>query len=147
MVDLYIHKIKHHPSITYIFIRFLITANISKPLQENSQMKRDIYVLITKSDHHHVRRTNIEEWREAVGRALVDPKKPARTLVNLVIWELLLDHNGSLKIGIVVSEDCTTWETVIPSLRYQVRQLQPPARFKTFLQGCTLSESEWLPLN
>ena len=51
------HEIKRHLSITSIFVRFLITANISDPLQDNSQMKRYIKVLSTKSDRHHGRLT------------------------------------------------------------------------------------------
>ena len=49
MVDLSKHDIKRHPSIKTIFVRFLITANISEPFQEISKIKRDIKVLSTKS--------------------------------------------------------------------------------------------------
>ena len=34
------HEIKRHPSITSIFVRILITANISERLQKISQTKR-----------------------------------------------------------------------------------------------------------
>ena len=42
------HDIKRHPSITFIFVCFIITANILEPLQEIYYMKRDIKVLSTK---------------------------------------------------------------------------------------------------
>ena len=61
MVEFSKHNIKCHPSITSIFFRFLITANILEPLQEIYQMKRDIKALITKLDCHHGRLDNIEE--------------------------------------------------------------------------------------
>ena len=49
------YDIKFHPSITSIFFHFIITANISEPLQEIYQMNIDIKVLRTKSNCHHVR--------------------------------------------------------------------------------------------
>ena len=55
------HEVKCHPSITSIFSRFLITANISEPLQNISHMNRDIKVLSTKSDRHCGRLNNIKE--------------------------------------------------------------------------------------
>ena len=42
------HAIKCHSSLTSIFARSLIKANISEPLQEISQMRRNIKVLRTK---------------------------------------------------------------------------------------------------
>ena len=42
------HKIKLHVSVTSIFVRFLITAKMYEPLQEISQMRRNIKVLRTK---------------------------------------------------------------------------------------------------
>ena len=53
------HQIKYHPSITSIFVRFLITAKISEALQEIYQMKRDIKVLSTKSYHQRGRLAKI----------------------------------------------------------------------------------------
>ena len=53
------HYIKRHTSITSIFSRFLITAKISEPLQDISQMKRYINILSTKLDCNHGRLTNI----------------------------------------------------------------------------------------
>ena len=44
------HGIKRHPSVTSIFVRFLITANTLEPLQDISQIKRNIKVFSTKSD-------------------------------------------------------------------------------------------------
>ena len=55
MLEFSKHQIKHHPSITSIFVRFLITANISEPLKEISQINRYIKLLSTKSDRHHGR--------------------------------------------------------------------------------------------
>ena len=34
------HEIKCHPSITYIFVRFFITANIYEPTKEITQVKK-----------------------------------------------------------------------------------------------------------
>ena len=51
--------------------------------------------------------------------------KLARPLVNLVIRELLSDHNGSLKIGLVVAEDWPIWETVVPSLGIKCYKYKP----------------------
>ena len=76
-----------------------------------------------------------------------EPSKIDHPLVNLVIRELLPDHDGYLKIGLVVAEDCPTWYIVLPSLGYQVLEMYSPARFRKFLQGGTLSGSEWLPHN
>ena len=61
MVEFSKHNIKCHPSITSIFFRFLITANILEPLQEIYQMKRDIEVLITNSYRHRGRLYDLEE--------------------------------------------------------------------------------------
>ena len=55
------HKIKCHPSITSIFSRFIITANMLEPLQEIYRMKIDTKVLSTKSDRNHGRLDNLEE--------------------------------------------------------------------------------------
>ena len=49
------HEIKYHLSITSIFSHFFVTANISDPLQDIAQMKRDIKGLSAKSDRHHSR--------------------------------------------------------------------------------------------
>ena len=48
-------------------------------------MKRDIKVLITKSECHHDRLTKIEVWGEPGVRLLEEPSKLARHSVNLVI--------------------------------------------------------------
>ena len=61
MSEFYKYKIKRHLSIKSIFVRFLITTNISEPLQEIIQMKRDIKLLSTKSDYHQVRLNNLKE--------------------------------------------------------------------------------------
>ena len=66
-------------------------------------MKRDIKGLSTKSDRHYDRLTKLEERGEPRGQVLGEPSKIARPLVNLVIRELLLDRDGSLKIGEVVA--------------------------------------------
>ena len=55
------HDIKCHPSITSIFVRFVLTGKIYEPLQDISQMKIDIILLSTKSYHHHDRLTNLKE--------------------------------------------------------------------------------------
>ena len=77
----------------------------------------------------------------------LDPPKLSHPLVNLVIPHLIQDRNGSIKIGVVVAEDWPTWEIVLPSLGYLVLQIHAPLRFRKFLQGGTLSGSEWLPPN
>ena len=59
MAELSKQDIKRHPSITYIFVRLIIIAKVYEPLQDISQMKKDIKVLSTKSDHHHGRLTQI----------------------------------------------------------------------------------------
>ena len=41
------HEIECHPYITSLFVRFLITSNISEPLQDIAQMMRDINFLST----------------------------------------------------------------------------------------------------
>ena len=55
--------------------------------------------------------------------------KLARPLINLVTQELLLDRDGFIKIGVVVAEDCPTWDIVLPSLEYQSLKIYAPARF------------------
>ena len=85
MADFSKHKIKQHPSITSIFVRFLITAKISEPLQDISQMKIDIKVLINKLDRHHGRLTNIKDRGKPGGRLLGESSELARPSVNLVI--------------------------------------------------------------
>ena len=55
------HNIKCHPSITFIFVYFLIKANISEPLQEIFKKKREIKVLSTKSNRHYDRLTKLEK--------------------------------------------------------------------------------------
>ena len=55
------HKIKRHPFITSIFVRFLITAKILEPLQETSQMKRYIKALRINLDLHHGRLAKLKE--------------------------------------------------------------------------------------
>ena len=77
-------------------------AKISELLQEITYMEKKIKGLSTKSDRHYVRLPNIEEWRKAGGRELVDPKKLARPPVKLVIRELLLGHKAYPKFGVVV---------------------------------------------
>ena len=47
MTDFSEREIECHPSFTSIFVRSLITSNISEPLQEIFQMKRDINFLST----------------------------------------------------------------------------------------------------
>ena len=49
------HEIKHHPSITSIIIIFLIIAKIYETLQENIQIKKDIKMLIIKSERYYGR--------------------------------------------------------------------------------------------
>ena len=83
--ELYKHNIKRHPSITSTFVRFLITANISDPLQEIYQIKRDIKVLSTNSELHCGSLTKLKEQVEPGGRVLGKPSKLASTLLNLVI--------------------------------------------------------------
>ena len=61
MEELSKHELKRYPSITFIFVRFLIVANISESLQETAQMKRETKVFINKSDLHHGRLTNIKQ--------------------------------------------------------------------------------------
>ena len=85
MAEFSIHKIKHHHSIKYTFVRFLIRAKIYEPFQEIYQMKRDIKVLINNSDHHHVRLTKLEEGGETGGWLLREPSKLASPPVKLVI--------------------------------------------------------------
>ena len=46
------HEIKRHPSITFIFVHFIITSSILVPIQDIYHMKRDIKVLSTKSYHN-----------------------------------------------------------------------------------------------
>ena len=60
MADFSKHEIKHHPSITFKFVRFLIMAKIYEPLQDISQMNRETNVLRTKSDFHNSRSSNTE---------------------------------------------------------------------------------------
>ena len=55
------HDIKRHPSITVIFVCFLITAKILEPLQDISQINRDIKVLGTKSERHRGRLDKLKE--------------------------------------------------------------------------------------
>ena len=61
MVEFSKPDIKRLPSITSIFVRFLITAKILEPIKEISQMKRYIKVLSTKSDHYPGRLANLKE--------------------------------------------------------------------------------------
>ena len=86
-------------------------------------MKRYIRLLSTESDCYHDSLTKIGQRREPGGQVLGDPSKLAHYLVNLVILYLLPDRDGSLKIGVVVAEDCPIWEIVLPSLGYQVLQI------------------------
>ena len=78
---------------------------------------------------------------------MVEPTKLARPLVKLVIQDLILHLNGSLKIGVVVVEDWTTWATFLTFLGYQLLQIHPPEIFRKLLQVDTLSVAEWLPPN
>ena len=78
MVEFSKHKIKCHPFIMSIFFRFLVTSNISEPLQEISQMKRYIKVLRTKSDLHHGRLAKIEELGKPGGWLSGESSKLAR---------------------------------------------------------------------
>ena len=105
MVEFSKHEIKHRPSITSIFVRFIITAKILEPLQEISQMKRDIKVLITKSDRNQGNMANPEYLGKTGGRVLGYPSKLTRPLVNLSIQGLLPDRDGYLKIWVVMAED------------------------------------------
>ena len=141
------NKIKCHPSIIFIFVPFLIMANIYEPLQYITQMKRYIKILITKSYRHHIMMTKLQEWREAGGRTLGEPTELSRPSINLVIQELIPDHNGFLQIGVVVADDFPTWETVLSSLGYQLFWIHYPVRFRKFLQGSYLIVSECLPPN
>ena len=54
--------------------------------------------------------------RKPGGRVLVETSKLAHPSVNLVIRELLPEHGGSLKIGVVVVEYFPTCDIVLPSL-------------------------------
>ena len=139
MVEFSKHEIKHHPSIMSIFVRFIITANILEPLQEISQMKRDIKVLITKSDRNQGNMANPEYLGKTGGRVLGYPSKLTRPLVNLSIQGLLPDRDGYLKIGLVVVEDFPTWDIILLSLGYQVLKIYAPTRFKKFLKDGNLS--------
>ena len=85
MAELSKKYIKCHPSIISIFVRILITANISDPLQEIYQIKRDIKVLSTNSELHCGSLTKLKEQVEPGGRVLGKPSKLASTLLNLVI--------------------------------------------------------------
>ena len=71
-------------------------------------MKRDTKVLSTKPDRHHVRLAKLEERGKPGGRVLGETSKLARPSVNLVIQELLPNRGGSIKIGVVMVEDCPT---------------------------------------
>ena len=64
-----------------------------------------------------------------------------------MIRELLPEHGGSLKIGLVVVEYFPKCDIVLPSLGYQVLKFYAPKKFRKFLQGGTLSGAEWLPPN
>ena len=75
------------------------------------------------------------------------PIELAHSSVNIVIGELLPKHSVSLKIGVVVVEDCPKWATVITSLVYWVLKRNSPEMFRNFLQGVALSGAEWLPPN
>ena len=76
-----------------------------------------------------------------------DPSKRACPSVNLVVRDLLLDCDSSLKIGVVVAEDWPTWGIVLPSLGYQVLKICAPERFRKSLQVGTLSGAECLTPN
>ena len=78
---------------------------------------------------------------------MVYPSKLSHPSVNLVTQELLLDRDGSLKIGVMVAEDWPTWKCFLPSLGYQVLQIYPPEMFRKLLQGGKLSGAKWLPPN
>ena len=49
-----------------------------------------------------------------------------------------MDHKGSPKFGVVVSDGWHMWKTVLTPLGYQVAQINVYARFRRFLQGGTL---------
>ena len=83
-VDLLKHGIKFHPSITYIFVCFIVTANISEPLQKIAQINRDINVLRTKLDWHNGRLTEVKEWREVGVRSLGEPTQFSHPLVKSI---------------------------------------------------------------
>ena len=70
--------------------------------------------------------------------------KIARPSVNLLIRELLPDHDGSIKIEVVVVDDCPTWDIALLSIGYQAFKVYAPERFSKFLQGGTLIGYEWL---
>ena len=78
---------------------------------------------------------------------MVEPEKLALSSGHLVIWELPPDHDGSLKIGVGVTDDWSTWESVLSSLGYQVLQIHSPESSKIFLQVGTLSGGGWLLTN
>ena len=56
----------------------------------------------------------------------------------LVSKEIILDHDVSPKIGVVATEGCTTWTTVLLELGYQFVNIYPLLRFRQLLQGETL---------
>ena len=58
------------------------------------------------------------------------PSKLAHPLANLVIRELLLDREVSLKIGVAVSEYWPKRDIFLPSLGYQVLIICTPASFR-----------------
>ena len=59
--------------------------------------------------------------------------------VNLVIGALLPDRSGSLKIEVVVAEDCNKCAIIITSLGYQLLKIYAPARYRKFLHGYKFS--------
>ena len=66
-----------------------------------------------------------------------EPSKLSLSSVNLVVRELLPERDSSLKIGVVVAEDCPTWAIVIPSLGYQLFKIYPPERFRNLRKHLT----------
>ena len=67
MAEFSMHDIKRHPSITSIFVSFLVTAKISESLQEIYQMKKNIKVLSTGSYRHDGRLAKIKGRGESEG--------------------------------------------------------------------------------
>ena len=61
--------------------------------------------------------------------------------------ELILDHDVSPKIGVVVEEGCTTWTTVLTEMVYQFVNIYSLLRTNQLLQGDTLDIIEPPPHN
>ena len=61
MADYAYHDIRRHPSITAIFVRFLVEKQVSEPQKDVAQMKRDYIPLKQKYDRLLDRVKKLEE--------------------------------------------------------------------------------------